>query len=218
MALNQTCFGSADECAYPLNDGCPDEQFNVNGCCCASDTPIVIDVLGNGFDLTNAQNGVNFDLNMDGVPERLGWTRQSSDDAWLVLDRNGNAIIDNGAELFGNRTPQTKVEGRSGNGFLALAELDKPSSGGNGDGFITQQDAAFSALRLWQDTNHNGVSELSELFGLKQAGLTKLELDYKPSKQFDEQGNFFRFRAKVKDKRDAQAGRWAWDVILQRGI
>jgi hypothetical protein len=166
--------------------------------------------------LTSASDGVDFDINGDGIKERLAWTTADSDDAWLVLDHSNNGTIDNGRELFGNYTPQTKPpSGIPANGFLALAEYDKPINGGNGDGVITRRDAVFLRLRLWQNTNHNGIAEQSELHNLTAFRVTTLELSYKESKQTDEYGNHFRYRAKVKSD-ESQTGRWAWDVFLTR--
>ncbi len=194
------------------NPGCP---YNVERPCGA--TPVLVDVLGNGFNLTDVDNGVDFNLynNPDGRRERFSWTAANSDDAFLVLDRNNNNTIDNGRELFGNFTTQpSPPRGEERNGFLALAEYDKPVRGGNSDGFISRFDAVFSKLRLWQDTNHNGISESTELHSLSSSGLTKIDFDYRESRRVDRHGNQFRWRAKVRDKKNEQLGRWAWDVIL----
>ncbi len=180
--------------------------------CIAAVDPILLDLTGDGFSLTTPQNGVTFDFYGKGGKMRLAWTTANSGTAWLALDRNGNHKIDNGAELFSNITPQPKALPMVG--FKALAQYDLKENGGNGDGVIDAKDAIWPQLLLWEDRNHNGISEASELTPISKSSITSISLNYQQKPWADLYGNQFKYRAKITGADAKGNDKWAYDVVL----
>jgi hypothetical protein len=193
---------------------CPDgncELCDTGGSGGNCGSPIIIDLKGSDFPLSSLRNGVRFDLDADGSIEKTSWTAAGSKLAFLALDRNGNGSIDNGAELFGNYTPQPPSS--YPNGFLALAEYDKAGNGGNENGIIDPADSIFTSLKLWIDSNHDGISQPGELHTLSEFAITSISLSYNIAYRKDEYGNQFRYRARVQST-DRSVSRWAYDVFF----
>jgi hypothetical protein len=140
-------------------------------------SPLVLDLDGNGINTVSAQSGVSFDVNNDGVKERTGWIGRN--DGLLVRDLNGDGKINNGGELFGEGTLLGKGRHAS-DGYEALAVMDM-----NFDGVINKFDQGFDALKIWQDTNSNGISDKGELKSLANAGIAELSLAAKASTKMD---------------------------------
>ena len=139
--------------------------------------PLAIDLDGDGIETVGIVQGANpvlFDHDADGVRTGTGWLQ--GDDAWLVLDRDGNGQIDSGRELFG---VDTLIAGTAGtasavyarNGFEALRTLDA-----NGDNLFNASDAAFAQVRLWRDLNQDGISQSNELSTLASQNITVIGL------------------------------------------
>jgi hypothetical protein len=130
-----------------------------------------------------------FDIDADGVREKVSWTSQDTEIAFLVLDRNENGTIDDGSELFGSST-KLRQGTIAEHGFEALAELDTSNPP---DGKITQEDAGFATLRVWLDNNHNGISEPNELKTLQSARISALYTAFRESARIDQHGNAYRY-------------------------
>ncbi len=179
--------------------------------------PLVLTLDGSPIHLTDVPGGVWFDFTGDGVRKPVAWTRTGSTAAFLVLDLDQNGAITTGAELFAMpvAAPRHHKPAADDNSFTLLAAYDTPALGGNGDGKISAADAVFGRLRLWIDTNHDGVSQPGELMSLAAAGIESIELSYRVTSRRDGRGNFYRYRGVV----HLTSGRRVpiWDVFVATG-
>ena len=173
-------------------------------------SPIIIDTLGDGFDLTHSSGGVDFDIN--GIPRTtaFAWTTAGSDDAWFASRPQWHGRIGDGAELFGNFTPQPSSP--TPNGFIALAAFISPPTAATamaGYRIATQSSRRCDCGRT--RTTTASVSRASFILWRRStlwrsSLITGIQDD-------DRHGNCFLYRAKVYD---AQGRIWndGLDVFL----
>lgn len=114
IVLAQLCC-NPNWCELPPPN-CPNPGCNQYTNTCSfywtCNSPISIDVEGKGFHLTDQAHGVSFQFSGN-QKQQVAWTDPNYGNAWLALDRNGNGLIDNATELFGNDTPQLPSEFRT---------------------------------------------------------------------------------------------------------
>ena len=123
--------------------------------------PLILDLDGDGVELSAVDRPkVQFDSDGDGILETTGWIKPG--DGFLAWDRDGDGRIESLQELFGSQTED---------GFQVLSYQDS-----NGDGVIDRNDAVWSELKVWTDTNVNGITDNGELISIEEAGIESIDL------------------------------------------
>jgi len=124
-------------------------------------SPLSFDLDGDGIETTYLYDtDVYFDIDGDGFAEKVGWI--GPDDGQLALDVNGDGIINDITELFGDDIMPA---------YDKLRLLDS-----NGDGLITDQDDEYANLLVWRDFDQDGFSDTGELFALTDSSIQIKEI------------------------------------------
>ena len=159
--------------------------------------PLVLDLDGKGIQLTEAGKGAIFDVTADGKLDSTAWVKGNT--ALLTYDRNGNGVVDNGSELFGDQNG-------AADGFEELGKYDT-----NGDRKITILDPIFKALKLYRDLNGDGKMSKNEFSSLSELGIKALNLNFMRTSA-DINGNSLILNGSF-EREDGSTGQLA-DVLL----
>ena len=134
--------------------------------------PLVFDLGGDGITTVSIDDSnAFFDLDSNGFAEKTSWV--GAKEGLLAYDKNGDGIINGGNELFGDRTLMKDGRTLASSGFTALAEYDD-----NKDGKIDGNDAIYTLLRIWQDSDGDGIASAGELKQLVDLGIVSIGLSY----------------------------------------
>ena len=156
--------------------------------------PLVIDVNNDGIATSGIEAGALFDIDADGLLDKV--SIPTDDNAFLALDINGNGIIDNGSELFGDQNGHD-------NGFSYLATFDD-----NNDRLIDKNDNIFNNLLMMRLVDNKQF-----ILELANTDITSIALDYSNTSNKTSAGDKIVQLSEYKNS-EGQEGRVA-DLLLK---
>jgi len=179
------------------NGGPPGSQGN--NCNPNNGTPILIDLTGGGWRMTDPAHGVAFRYRDDDAPLQMGWTDPAyANDAWLVRPNKDGSVTSFASNMFGNLTAQPPSS--EPNGYAALAYAARQLACNIGEGLDAQNcPALWRQLRVWVDLNQDGVAQPAELRTLDAAGVRWISLKWRKSYFTDQYGNRFGLESAIND-------------------
>jgi hypothetical protein len=128
-------------------------------------TPIILDVSGQGLSLLNAaQSGVStsiFDQTATGTTAWIG-----AGNAFLALDDDGDGAISANDIIFTDDAPGAETD------MDAVQQAYDTS----GSGTLDQADTRFADFRVWEDRNQDGIADQAEVQTLADAGIASVGL------------------------------------------
>lgn len=152
----------------------------VNGFSSGFSLPLVLDLDDDGLDLVSIdRSNASFDANANGNAQTVGWVGPR--DGILVLDKNGNGIVDSAAEWFGQKFTVSGTPPANQDGFKALATL--ANAGATVLSAATSRVNAatgkryFDELQVWVDADQDGETDAGELRSLASLGVTSINLN-----------------------------------------
>ncbi|MDP2316629.1 MAG: hypothetical protein Q8P41_27290 [Pseudomonadota bacterium] len=175
---------------YTDDEDCP-EVVGATGACVADCdsciTPLVLSFDATPIHFSSGPGRFDFGT---GRPLATDWPSLAT--PWLALDRNGNGVVDDATELFGDATPLADG-GRGKNGFVPLRALDT-----DGDGAVTPEDTAWGGLRAWTDLDLDHACSAEELVPLARFGVVAIGVDHVIAPRCDARGNCERERGALR--------------------
>ncbi len=138
--------------------------------------PIVLNFTA-GLDMLEDDFSFSFDLDCDGEEENICGLKSGS--GFLALDKNSDAIINDGSELFGPLT---------GSGYNELAVYDVDHNN-----WIDENDPIFEQLLVWMGSGSGN----GELVSLKEAGVGAIALAHVSGGKFNLKNEYGQVMATV---------------------
>ncbi len=143
--------------------------------------PLVLDLDGGGITLVpRSQSGAHFDLNANGTTPQVSWF--GAGEGILVFDKNGNGVIDDASEWFGekfSRNASTPPAGQTGFDALSMLAETGASQFSAATSLIDAETGAryFDEVKVWVDANQNAITDSGELHTLTELGIVSIDIE-----------------------------------------